>query len=525
MKTLELTISISENSVNASRTCLVPAQYTFKELHRIIQLLFGLDNVEYYAFKLNNNTYIHEISSGKHNKPAETKLLRLKANDLIHYYYDILEAFDFTIKVNKVIDRKENTPLVLSHKGKNLYEGILHGNFKETRTAFDTEWCNYVFTAFKDKELEEMFRNRIQKAFNQLVTVKNWQDLLYNAVYVVETPQNRNYYFATNCNDEVVVDAYVNEDKLVQFINMNINAMDYSAVRYHDTITLSIKRLEFREDRSPYDFSTSTYGGDLTRCDVFNPHQELKIEELIHYTHAFEKLVHALSDIALKKIKLDRVQVSIDLEGNYKIHPLTIASHSFGLELDFETMHIYNNEDEKLTDTIEIDVVSVYDEEARTAKDFYPVLLLIADEENIEEMRLENCSLKTIAYNIVDMLLTRLLWHGPYLQIKVRDNNMRDILEPFKALGTNIVVDDHLDWLDNHVIATYFDDLLEDDVISKDMIVEQMKLAGLDEDMIRFYENMSEEEFYDLSSHIDEMIDALDEEDWEEPAIDYKKLS
>lgn len=42
--------------------------------------------------------------------------------------------------------------------------------------------------------------------------------------------------------------------------------------------------------------------------------------------------------------------------------------------------------------------------------------------------------------------------------------------------------------------------------------------------MINFYEQMSDEEFDDLNNHIDELIDALEDE-LEEPAIDYKKLS
>ena len=52
---------------------------------------------------------------------------------------------------------------------------------------------------------------------------------MYNAIYEVQTPQNRTFYFASICEDEVIIDAYANEDKLIQFVNMNVNAMDYSA--------------------------------------------------------------------------------------------------------------------------------------------------------------------------------------------------------------------------------------------------------------------------------------------------------
>ena len=521
MKTLELTISISDNGVSASRKCLIPAQYTYEELHRIIQLLFGLDNVEYYTFKLDNNMFIHEISSGTHSKPASAKLLRLKLNDTSHYYYDILEAFDFRIKVSNIIDRKSNVPEVLSYRGKNLYEGILHGNFKEERTLFNQGWCNLVLGAFRGHHVETECRVRINAAFKTLTAIKNWQDSMYNAIYEVQTPQNRTFYFASICEDEVIIDAYANEDKLIQFVNMNVNAMDYSAIRYHDTLTMTIKRLDYREDRSIYDFSSNTYGGMLTRCNVFNPHQILKIEELIHFTDAFTKMVSVFSELASNAVKLEKSQISIDLKGGYTIHPLSLTVHPFGLDLDFDPLSLNA---EKLYDTIEIDVVSVYDEEARSENDFYPVLLLIADEENIEEMRLENCSLKTIAYNIVDMLLNRMIWHGPYQTIKVRDSNMSSILEPFAELGTNIIVEDHLEWLDDHVISTYFDEVFDDDSLSREMIVAQMKQAGLDEDMINFYEQMSDEEFDDLNNHIDELIDALEDE-LEEPAIDYKKLS
>ena len=74
------------------------------------------------------------------------------------------------------------------------------------------------------------------------------------------------------------------------------------------------------------------------------------------------------------------------------------------------------------------------------------------------------------------------------------------------------------------MISTYFDEVFDDDSLSREMIVAQMKQAGLDEDMINFYEQMSDEEFDDLNNHIDELIDALEDE-LEEPAIDYKKLS
>ena len=132
---------------------------------------------------------------------------------------------------------------------------------------------------------------------------------------------------------------------------------------------------------------------------------------------------------------MEKSQISIDLKGGYTIHPLSLTVHPFGLDLDFDPLSLNA---EKLYDTIEIDVVSVYDEEARSENDFYPVLLLIADEENIEEMRLENCSLKTIAYNIVDMLLNRMIWHGPYQTIKVRDSNMSSIPVSYTHLSVSV---------------------------------------------------------------------------------------
>lgn len=522
MKTLELTISISDNGVSASRKCLIPAQYTYEELHRIIQLLFGLDNVEFYAFKINKNTYVHAISSGSNDKPAATKLLRLKLNDTLHYYYDILESFDFKIRVTDVLDSKKNVPVVLNYRGKNLYEGILHGNFKAERTAFDIKWCNNILKAFRGSFAETECRAQLNTAFKKLVAIKNWQDYAYNGIYTVHSGQGRTFHIASSCESDVIIDVYANADKLLQFVNMNVNAMDYSAVRYHDTLTLAITRLDYREDRSSYDFSTSTYGATLTRCNVFNPHQILMIEELIYFTDIFNKMVTAIADIAANpEIKLEKAEVCIDHDGSYVIQPLSLVAHPFGIDLDFDLIKGEDNVDE-LSDTIEIDVVSVYDEEARSENDFYPVLLLIADEENIEEMRLENCSLKTIAYNIVDMLLNRLLWHGPYQQIKVRDTNMSSILEPFAALGTKIIIEDHLEWLDDHVISTYFDDVFEDDGLSREMIVSQMKQAGLDEDMIHFYESMSDEEFEELNNHIEEIINALEAD---EPPIDYKKLS
>lgn len=523
MKTLELTISISDSGVNASRKCLVPAQYTYEELHRIIQLLFGLDNVEFYAFKLNKNTYVHTISSGPNDKPAATKLLRLKLHDTIHYYYDILESFDFKIRVTDVIDSKKNVPVVLNYRGKNLYEGILHGNFKAERTPFDIKWCNNVLKAFRGSSAETECRTQINTAFKKLVSIKNWQDYAYNGVYEIHAGQGRTFYIASSCENDVIIDVYANADKLLQFVNMNVNAMDYSAIRYHDTLTLAITRLDYREDRSSYDFSTTTYGASLTRCNVFNPHQILAIEELIYFADIFTKMVTVIEDIASKPdIKLEKAQVIINHDGSYTIQPLSLVVHPFGIDLDFDLIKGENNDE--LSDTIEIDVVSVYDEEARSENDFYPVLLLIADEENIEEMRLENCSMKTIAYNIIDMLLNRLLWHGPYQKIIVRDHNMSSILEPFAVLGTEIVLEDHLEWLDDHVISTYFDDVFEDDDFSREMVVSQMKQAGLDEDMIHFYENMSDEEFEELNNHIEEIIDALEAE-VDKPVIDYKKLS
>lgn len=524
MKTLELTISISDNGVSASRKCLIPAQYTYEELHRIIQLLFGLDNVEFYAFKLNKNTFIRAISSGPHDKPAATKLLRLKINDTFHYYYDILESFDFKIRVTDILDSKKNVPVVLNYRGKNLYEGILRGNFSAKRTAFDMKWCNNILKAFRGSAAETECRAEINTAFKKLLSIKNWQDYVYNCIYEIHSGQGRTFYIASNCMNDVIIDVYANADKLMQYVNMNINAMDYSAIRYHDTLTLDITRLDYREDRSSYDFSTNTYGATLTRCNVFNPHQILMIEELIYFTDIFNKMVTVIADIAAKpEIKLEK-HVIIKNDGSYTIQPLALVTHPFGIDIDLDLDLIKGEDNYDTSDTIEIDVVSVYDEEARNANDFYPVLLLIADEENIEEMRLENCSLKTIAYNIIDMLLNRLLWHGPYEKIIVRDTNMSSILEPFATLGTEIVIEDHLEWLDDHVISTYFDDVFEDDGLSREMVVSQMKQAGLDEDMIHFYENMSDEEFEELNNHIDEIIDALEAE-VDKPAIDYKKLS
>ncbi len=202
---------------------------------------------------------------------------------------------------------------------------------------------------------------------------------------------------------------------------------------------------------------------------------------------------------------------------------------------------ILNDWPQNCTGSLEIDVAAVYDETARKAENMYPVLLIFAEGEQIDEYRLDNASLKTIAYHIYDILLDRLKTHGPYAEINVRDQNVAGFLEAFQAkYNTKINVHSHLFHIDEYVIDTYFMDLFDEYPLSREEAIEDMRQAGMEPEIIDFYRTMSDDEFDELKQHIDQLIDvfqddpdlleALDElsdadRELEEAIIDYKKLS
>ena len=136
-KTLKLKLQLSGiTKPPVWREVIVPANFSFKQLHEIIQVVFNWDGSHLWQFeeKAYNSDYVvteskeddfdmrHDIFYNPDTTPISS-LLKSKG-DKLEYLYDFGDDWVVIISVKDILESKINHPEVIKYKGDNMIDDI-----------------------------------------------------------------------------------------------------------------------------------------------------------------------------------------------------------------------------------------------------------------------------------------------------------------------------------------------------------------------------------------------------------------
>ncbi|MBY0380257.1 MAG: plasmid pRiA4b ORF-3 family protein [Burkholderiales bacterium] len=147
------------------RTILIPANATFLDLHDVIMLLFGFEDVHLFAFS-DNGGYADQIGDGSDGTKSATKVkLFQKFTDIdkMNYTYDFGDDWNFSIVLQKTLPLTKDAiyPQCIKWKGGMMLEdcGSYYGY------EMITNWCrnktkknaNVLIDYYGDDEILETY--------------------------------------------------------------------------------------------------------------------------------------------------------------------------------------------------------------------------------------------------------------------------------------------------------------------------------------------------------------------------------
>ena len=522
MKACQIKISYTQKRNSITRILVISRKFDFETLHRAIQLMFALENVELYEFEL-GNLCIKQVKDKANTRQSTMKMTKLKKGDLFTYNYDVFDSLDFVCEVLDIVDTQLSYPVVVDFTGNNLYEN--YHSSKRKGVPFDMEWCNHALKCFStdENDLYEL-SEKIEDNYRRLVIIKNWQDYVHGNIMEIECPNGRSLYVGGDATHDVHLDFYMNRLKLIQYLRKNINALDTSVIKYHDAITLSIFKLQPSEDRFAYDMTWLSYAATLDRNNVFQMNHRIPVDELALFAHAFTAYVDIITKMAEQKLKIEAHKILIyKLNGTFDINDIKVQNEQIHIELN-KINKEYFDSIERNDETLQIDVVSVYNDEAEDEKHLFPTFLILADAEQLEEVTLENGSFKTIASEIMQSLLPLMDTKGCYKCIQVRDENMLDLLKPFcDQLHIDIEIADYLDKIDTYIFHTYLKGNMDDNYnLSEEYLISHLNELGFENQLSDFFESQGS---HSPKNEIERFLDMISEAGEDDEPIDYKKLN
>lgn len=525
MKAWQIRVEYKNRRNLIQRTFVISKKYDFDAFHRAIQIAFALENIELYEFEI-EHLIIKRLKDSSNSRQSSMTLARLKKGLEFVYRYDVFEQLALTCIVEDVVDTKLNYPFISEFKGRNLYENYTQS--KRKGSDFDLTWCNECLKGFSTNYLDvQKYYGYIEEEFKKLVSVKNWQDYVHGNIIEIECPHERKVYVGADATHDVHLDFYLNRSKLIHYLRKNNNAIDTSVCKYHDTITMSIFKLQPKEERSIFDLVSYPYGATLDRNSVYQMNHRIPSDEIVIFAFAYARYVECVVQLAEKNKRADSKKiVNYDLKGKVSVSDMVIENDQLHIELKDEHLLLFQP-DFKNGDTLQIDVVSVYDDEAEEEKKLFPTFLILADSEELEEITLQNGSSKTIASEIIQSLLPLIDEKGTYQCVQVRDENMYDLLYPLCVqLEMEIVIMDYLDYIDSYIFQNYLKDIDEDDLnLTQEMLLSHLNDMTSDQEILDFYGKLSKEQYEEFSNEMEALIELLEEGDEEEAPIDYKKLN
>lgn len=222
-KAVQLRIDLKGSKPPIWRRVSVPIDYTFAQLHEIIQLLFGWQGYHIHQFDIpslhlrlqesitDDDIFINFDKTMEFTNRVD--LSNLKAGEKCSYIYDFGDWWEHTIKVEKIIEQKEDYPILLTWRQDNTCEdaGDIYGyydklQYLEKNNHPDVEdirsWFAMQHTDFDEEYVQSALKNIHKEGIKKI----------QNEDRSEEAP------FVDAMRDMLRVFDYVNEDALFHFV-------------------------------------------------------------------------------------------------------------------------------------------------------------------------------------------------------------------------------------------------------------------------------------------------------------------
>lgn len=146
-------ITIKNSHPPIWRRVLVPDGITFRELDDIIEKLFGWTHDHMFEFSFRGGDYYTGTPIASEEDTVDRVIDRfIYESETFSYTYDFGDNWEHTIKVEKIVDRKERFPVVLKSKGPNMIEdcGGMWGfyDYIDEAEPFDMDGVNQLFSTW-----------------------------------------------------------------------------------------------------------------------------------------------------------------------------------------------------------------------------------------------------------------------------------------------------------------------------------------------------------------------------------------
>ena len=146
-------ITIKNSHPPIWRRVLVPDGITFRELDDIIEKIFGWTHDHMFEFSFREGDYYTGTPIASEEDTVDRVIDRfIYENETFSYTYDFGDNWEHTIKVEKIVDRKERFPVVLKSKGPNMIEdcGGMWGfyDYIDEAEPFDMDGVNQLFSTW-----------------------------------------------------------------------------------------------------------------------------------------------------------------------------------------------------------------------------------------------------------------------------------------------------------------------------------------------------------------------------------------
>ena len=466
MKAIQLRISLTGMKKRVMRRVLVSKKTTFEELHSMIQLLFNLDDVEAYAFHVNDKW----IQKDAHRNVEKT-LVRIKEKESFDYYYDKIDQLHFIVAVEKEI-QADVVPICIKAVGKNLYEGAGSGIEEELQSDADLEWINKMLASFQTDH-KRSFYDDVQKEISQLVKIRFFQDYMHNQIVKIHLPCSRVVYMGCDASEDVVLNFHISADKLAQYMGINQQAPSQSIIKYHDCIELALLKRTRTDQPEDFDLNVGSYGGFLCYANV-NSNEEIPYGYRTIYLEALHRYVKTIAYCAENQIKYESgkmveyisdAQISV-CEGKMKVLRIDYFDPS---RIDQIKKQCARGDGEAMIEVMTLPL-----------KDELQTLCIVGNEEDgFQDVQIYCTSLKTMVYEIYRLLLARWQKYGIDRRLLLRDPLLKSELEGLvEALDIECVLTNDMAALDEAYYAE--NDMLYRDVDPREIIEMLLKELGFD---------------------------------------------
>lgn len=515
MKALQIHIALKRKRKKVERTLILPKKETFHHLHEAIQLAFNLSNLEAYEFT-GEFGIISQIKYDSKVSFPTRKLLCLKEQDVFTYQYDRLETLTFVCTVEKILDIKEWKISLIHSVGNALYDNVHDTLDAKQMAKTDMNWINQCLDKMSWSEENQQYHDEIEDVLKELCSIKYFQDFIHQQIFEIILPMNHRVYFGCDCTESVHVNYYASYNKLAEYMCHNPKGLPASVEKYHDCISCVIYRLENPQEKDYYDYIMNPYGAFITCLSV--AHNEMIPAYQRHmYLMALRQFVKCVHYCQGNNLKSAIGQmITIDWKDHIRLGTFQIKFPKFEVASPEQLQECFQDLPRN-EDVLEMDVITVLD---YPSEELFTSILAIGIGSDIKEILLQNTSFKTIFPYVRDYLIDYWEKQGLNSLIKVRDENMENLLQEMcRPLQIDLQVCDRLTNIDQYFFNHYFTNRLSDhdEASAHQIILEVLRKLGVDEEFIAALHDMDGEDMEEDVRKIKKLLS--------QSSIDYKKLN